>query len=134
MEEMIVDKDNLYQNPIATPLAGPKLERKLFRITKKIFKYKGVRRGVKEVCKSIRKKHKGIVVFAADVYPVDVYSHIPVLCESNNIPYVFVKSRVELGLASETKRPTSVVMLQTPTEDQSLQSKFIKLAKKIKND
>ena len=131
---MIVDKDNLYQNPIASPIAGPKLERKLFRITKKIFKYKGVRRGVKEVCKSIRKKHKGIVVFAADVYPVDVYSHIPVLCENNQIPYVFVKSRVELGLASETKRPTSVVMLQTPTEDESLQAKFNKLAKKIKND
>ena len=134
MDEMIVDKDNLYQNPIASPIAGPKLERKLFRITKKIFKYKGVRRGVKEVCKSIRKKHKGIVVFAADVYPVDVYSHIPVLCENNQIPYVFVKSRVELGLASETKRPTSVVMLQTPTEDESLQAKFNKLAKKIKND
>ena len=129
---MLVDKDNLYISPIANPLAGPKLEKKLFKISKKVFKYKGVRRGVKEVCKSIRKKHTGVVVFAADVYPVDVYSHIPVLCEKNDIPYVFVRSRVELGLASATKRPTSVVMLEKPENDEELEKKFTKLVKKIK--
>ena len=131
MEAMIVDKEKLFISPIASPIAGPKLEKKLFRITKKVFKYKGVRRGVKEVCKSIRKQHKGIVVLAADVSPVDVISHIPVLCENNGIPYVFVRSRVELGLASETKRPTSVVMLQTPKDDAALAEKFAKLIKKL---
>ena len=42
---------------------------------------------------------------------MDVISHIPVLCEDHNIPYVYVKSRAELGMASQTKRPTSVVMV-----------------------
>ncbi|RPB25901.1 hypothetical protein L211DRAFT_835980 [Terfezia boudieri ATCC MYA-4762] len=42
---------------------------------------------------------------------MDVISHIPVLCEDHNIPYVFVQSRAELGLAGGTKRPTSVVMI-----------------------
>ena len=42
---------------------------------------------------------------------MDVISHIPVLCEDHNIPYVFVHSRAELGLAGGTKRPTSVVMV-----------------------
>jgi H/ACA ribonucleoprotein complex subunit 2 len=42
---------------------------------------------------------------------MDVISHIPVLCEDHNIPYIFVQSRAELGLAGGTKRPTSVVMV-----------------------
>lgn len=53
----------------------------------------------------------GVVVLAADISPMDVISHIPVLCEDHNIPYAYVKSRAELGMAGQTKRPTSVVMI-----------------------
>ena len=53
----------------------------------------------------------GIVVLAADISPMDVISHIPILCEDHNIPYIFVTSRAELGMAGQTKRPTSVVMV-----------------------
>jgi H/ACA ribonucleoprotein complex subunit 2 len=53
----------------------------------------------------------GIVILAADISPMDVISHIPVLCEDHNIPYIFVTSRAELGMAGGTKRPTSVVMV-----------------------
>jgi H/ACA ribonucleoprotein complex subunit 2 len=85
-----------------------------------------LKRGVKEVVKALRKSPNtlpssstspssdaplGIVVLAADISPMDVISHIPVLCEDHNIPYVFVQSRAELGLAGGTKRPTSVVMI-----------------------
>jgi H/ACA ribonucleoprotein complex subunit 2 len=53
----------------------------------------------------------GIVILAADISPMDVISHIPVLCEDHNIPYLYVPSRAELGAAGSTKRPTSVVMI-----------------------
>lgn len=53
----------------------------------------------------------GVVVLAADISPMDVISHIPVLCEDHNVPYIFVSSRAELGAAGNTKRPTSVVMV-----------------------
>lgn len=53
----------------------------------------------------------GVVVIAADISPMDVISHIPVLCEDHNVPYIFVSSRAELGAAGNTKRPTSVVMV-----------------------
>ena len=42
---------------------------------------------------------------------MDVISHIPVLAEDHNIPYIYVTSRAELGIAGMTKRPTSVVMV-----------------------
>jgi H/ACA ribonucleoprotein complex subunit 2 len=34
-----------------------------------------------------------------------------VLCEDHSIPYIYIKSRAQLGEASATKRPTSVVMI-----------------------
>ena len=37
---------------------------------------------------------------AADISPIDVLSHIPLICENKNIPYCFVKSRMELGVAA----------------------------------
>jgi H/ACA ribonucleoprotein complex subunit 2 len=82
-------------------------------------KNKTLRRGVKEVVKYLRKSPTdsnpqdpiAIVIIAADISPMDVISQIPVLCEDHNIPYLFVKSRVELGEASATKRPTSVTLV-----------------------
>lgn len=83
-----------------------------------------LKRGVKEVVKALRKSPSsnppsagsdglpiGIVILAADISPMDVISHIPVLCEDHNIPYIYVTSRAELGMAGQTKRPTSVVMV-----------------------
>lgn len=52
-----------------------------------------------------------MVILAADISPMDVISHIPVLCEDHGVPYLFVTSRAELGAAGSTKRPTSVVMI-----------------------
>lgn len=51
------------------------------------------------------------MILAADISPMDVISHIPVLCEDHHIPYIYVSSRAELGMAGQTKRPTSVVMI-----------------------
>jgi H/ACA ribonucleoprotein complex subunit 2 len=57
------------------------------------------------------KQSPGVVVIAADISPMDVISHIPVLCEEHNIPYIYITSRADLGAAGNTKRPTSVVMV-----------------------
>jgi H/ACA ribonucleoprotein complex subunit 2 len=51
------------------------------------------------------------VVLAGDISPIDVISHIPVMCEDAALPYVFVTSKAELGAAAATKRPTSVVFV-----------------------
>ena len=55
-----------------------------------------------------------LVVLAGDVSPMDVLSHLPVLCEDNSIPYVFVPSKGALGAASSTRRPTCCIMLPEP--------------------
>ncbi|KAI9813407.1 MAG: snoRNA-binding protein [Pycnora praestabilis] len=108
--------------PFANPLADEKVGKKVLKSVKKAAKNKSLKRGVKEVVKSLRKSTStssntttttapGVVILAADISPMDVISHIPVLCEDHNVPYLFVTSRAELGAAGSTKRPTSVVMV-----------------------
>lgn len=84
-----------------------------------------LKRGVKEVVKTLRKSaasapgntsFPGVVVIAGDISPMDVISHLPVLCEDHNVPFIFVTSRAELGAAAKTKRPTSVVMIMEKQE------------------
>jgi H/ACA ribonucleoprotein complex subunit 2 len=85
--------------------------KKLHKTIKKASKARQVKRGVKEVVKGIRKGEQGLLVLAADINPIDIISHLPVLSEEAQIPYVFVTSKEELGHASSTKRPTSCVMI-----------------------
>jgi len=50
-------------------------------------------------------------VIAGDISPIDVITHLPVLCEEANIPYIFVPSKEELGASCGCKRPTSCVLV-----------------------
>ena len=54
---------------------------------------------------------RSLLILAADITPIDIISHLPVMSEDAGIPYVFVTSKEELGHASATKRPTSCVMV-----------------------
>ncbi|KAM3566474.1 hypothetical protein ARSEF4850_000518 [Beauveria asiatica] len=106
--------------PFAIPVADDKGMKKVYKTIRKSAKNNTLKRGVKEVVKTLRKSpvggpsstaFPGIVVIAGDISPADVISHIPVLCEDHNVPFIFVISRAELGAAAKTKRPTSVVMI-----------------------
>lgn len=102
--------------------------KRLFKLMERASEMKMLRRGVKEVVKALRKGEKGFVelytcvrveltieysicVLAGDVTPFDVISHIPVFCEENEVLYCYVVDKASLGLASKTKRPTSVVFI-----------------------
>lgn len=77
-------------------------------------KTKLIKRGVKETVKAVRKGNDGLVIIAADISPIDVLSHLPILCEDKSVPYVYVRSRAEVGEACKTKRPTSCVLICKP--------------------
>ncbi|KAI9094704.1 RNA-binding protein [Phlyctochytrium arcticum] len=98
-------------SPIAHPLANKKLTKKVLKTVKKAAKTKSVRRGVKEIVKALRKGQKGIVVIAGDVFPIDVVTHLPVLCEESDVSYIYVPSKEELGNAGATKRATSCILV-----------------------
>lgn len=51
------------------------------------------------------------MVLAGNISPIDVISHLPVLCEDADIPYIYVPSKEDLGAAAQTKRPTSCMLI-----------------------
>ncbi|KAL1216815.1 H/ACA ribonucleoprotein complex subunit 2-like protein [Cardamine amara subsp. amara] len=99
--------------PIAKPLAGKKLSKRTLKLVRTAAENKCVKRGVKEVVKSIRRGHKGICVIAGNISPIDVITHLPILCEESDIPYVYVHSKEDLATAGATKRPTCCILIQT---------------------
>ncbi|XP_058482866.1 H/ACA ribonucleoprotein complex subunit 2-like protein [Solea solea] len=103
-------------NPVSQPLASRKLSKKLYKCVKKAAKVKNIRRGVKEVQKFINKGEKGIVVLAGDTLPIDVYCHLPIMCEDRNLPYAYIPSKVDLGSSAGSKRPTCVILIK-PHDD-----------------
>ena len=98
-------------SPIANPLADKKLTKKVLKTVKAAAKEKAIRRGVKEVVKALKKGEPGFAVIAGDISPIEVIAHVPILCEEKNVAYVYVPSKEDLGAASGTKRPTSIVLV-----------------------
>ncbi|XP_038688095.1 H/ACA ribonucleoprotein complex subunit 2-like protein [Tripterygium wilfordii] len=114
--------------PIAKPLAGKKLCKRTLKLVRKAAEQKCVKRGVKEVVKSIRRGNKGLCVIAGNISPIDVITHVPILCEESEIPYIYVPSKEDLANAGATKRPTCCVLVLTkPTKGQLGQEEQEKL-------
>uniref|UniRef100_A0A0C9QLV4 H/ACA ribonucleoprotein complex subunit 2 n=1 Tax=Wollemia nobilis TaxID=56998 RepID=A0A0C9QLV4_9CONI len=103
----------LMVSPIARPLAGKKLCKKTLKLVRRASEVKCLKRGVKEVVKSIRRGKKGLCVIAGNISPIDVITHVPILCEESDIPYIYVPSKEDLAGAGATKRPTCCVLVLT---------------------
>jgi H/ACA ribonucleoprotein complex subunit 2 len=116
---------------ISTPLAGKKLTKKLHKLVKKAAKAKLVKRGVKEVVKALKKGNKGLCIIAGDISPIDVISHLPILCEEADISYIYVPSKQDLGTAGGTKRPTSCILVTLGGKDFDEQDLYDELVKEV---
>lgn len=118
---------------IANPLASKKLTKSVLKVIQKASAAKLVRRGVKEVVKALKKDEKGLCVIAGDISPIDVICHIPIYCEEKLVPYIYVPSKEDLGAASQTKRPTSIVMVKAgaDAELKSLLDECVSEVKKV---
>ncbi|XP_031492621.1 H/ACA ribonucleoprotein complex subunit 2-like protein [Nymphaea colorata] len=133
-------KKRLAVSPIADPLAGKKLCKRLLKLVRRASESKCLKRGVKEVVKSIRRGNKGLCVIAGNISPIDVITHVPVLCEEADIPYVYVPSKEDLANAGATRRPTCCVLVSTKPskgelsqeEQEKLQSDYMQVVTEVK--
>ncbi|KAM7479773.1 hypothetical protein LguiA_027986 [Lonicera macranthoides] len=114
--------------PIAKPLAGKKLSKRTLKLVRRAAENKCLKRGVKEVVKSIRRGNKGLCILAGNISPIDVITHVPILCEEAEIPYIYVTSKEDLANAGATRRPTCCVLVQTkPSKGEIAQEEQEKL-------
>ena len=59
-------------------------------------------------------------------------SHVPIICEEANVPYVYVPSKEELGSAGATKRPTSCIMIVEAKKDAEYKELYDELQPELK--
>ncbi|KAI0990645.1 hypothetical protein GJ496_005880 [Pomphorhynchus laevis] len=111
------DEKLQFVNSISQPMASRKLAKRLYKCLKLACKSKeNARQGVKYVQKFLSRDEKGIVVLAGNVTPIDVYSHIPILCEEKKVPYVFVPSKEDVGSCLGLNKAMAVVLLKRADE------------------
>jgi len=126
------NKDDVktYKSPLATPLMEGKTLEKGLKLLKKVAKQeqeckgqkgnKPLRRGMVEVTKAVKKGTKGMIFIASDIFPDDVFSHLPALCEDQKVLYAFLGARKTLGASCLSKRMSSCVMIVDPSECASI--------------
>lgn len=110
-----------FASPIAKPMAGKKLTKKLLKLLKTVVKEtglpgrkdSGIVTGLKSVQVGITKKNeRGLVIFAGNVTPIDVMSHLPAVCEDRDIPYIYVPLKSDISTALGVRRTTIMVLIR----------------------
>ena len=59
-----------------------------------------VAKGTNEVTKFIERGDAALVVIAEDVDPAEIVAHIPVLADEKEIPYVYLPTKEQVGIAA----------------------------------
>jgi len=86
--------------PIYVRFETPKeLSDKVYQLLEQARETGKIRKGTNEVTKLVERGEPQIVIMAEDVQPEEILAHMPVLCEEKNVPYAYVPSKQELGIA-----------------------------------
>jgi len=70
-----------------------------------------IRIGVNEVTKAIERSKAKLVVMAEDVDPQELMIHLPILCNEKKIPYVYAKTKDDLGKSAGLKVNTTSIAI-----------------------
>src|SRR5881628_1766623 len=64
-----------------------------------------------EVTKLVERGEAQFVVMAEDVQPEEILAHMPLLCEEKGVPYAYVPSKQELGVAVGLGKATASIAI-----------------------
>src|SRR5947209_19368685 len=73
-----------------------------------------IRKGTNEVTKLVERGEAQFVVMAEDVQREEILAHMPLLCEEKGVPYAYVPSKQELGVAVGLGRATASIAILDP--------------------
>lgn len=110
-------------NPKAYPLAGDDMTKSILGLVQQADNYKQLKKGANEATKTLNRGIAEVIILAADVEPIEIVLHLPLLCEDKNVPYVFVPSKDLLGRSCGVSR--SVVACSITSNEGSQLSKQI---------
>ena len=99
------------------PLASKSIQKEIFNAITKAAQLKKIKKGANESTKTLNRGISDLIVIAADVKPLEIVLHLPLLCEDKNVPYVFVESQRLLGRACGVSRPVIAASILSNTSD-----------------
>ena len=112
------------------PLASKSIQKEIFNVITKASQLKKIKKGANESTKTLNRGISDLIVIAADVKPLEIVLHLPLLCEDKNVPYVFVESQKLLGRACGVSRPVIAASILSNTSDE-LKNTITKLKQEV---
>ncbi|KAE8146779.1 50S ribosomal protein L30e-like protein [Aspergillus avenaceus] len=95
------------------PMADETLTQEILDLLQQCTQNQQVKKGANEATKSVKHGLSELIVLAGNTDPLAILLHIPALCESKNVPYIFVPSRLALGRACGVKRGVIAVSINS---------------------
>lgn len=96
--------------PIYVRFETPKeLVEKTYQLVEVVRDTGKLKKGTNEVTKMVERAEASLVVMAEDVTPEEILAHMPVLCEDKDVPYTYVPSKQELGVACGLGKATASI-------------------------
>jgi large subunit ribosomal protein L7Ae len=89
-------------------------------------------KGANETTKQVERGQAKLVVMAEDVSPEEILAHMPMLCEEKNIPYTYVPSKEQLGIAAGMGVSTTAVAVLNPGKEKSGIENIVKKLEAVK--
>ena len=112
------------------PLASKSIQKEIFNAITKASQMKKIKKGANESTKTLNRGISDLIVIAADVKPLEIVLHLPLLCEDKNVPYVFIESQKLLGRACGVSRPVIAASILSNTSDE-LKNTITKLKQEV---
>ncbi|MFB6088160.1 MAG: 50S ribosomal protein L7Ae [Candidatus Aenigmatarchaeota archaeon] len=88
--------------------------------------------GTNESTKDIERGDADLVVIAEDVQPPEIVMHLAPLCEEKDIPYVYTKSKDELGRVCGIDVQSASVSIKEAGDSEDLIKEIIREVEKLK--
>jgi len=89
-------------------------------------------KGANETTKQVERGQAKLVVMAEDVSPEEILAHMPMLCEEKNIPYTYVPSKEQLGIAAGMGVSTTAVAVLNPGKEKAGIENIVKKLETVK--
>ncbi|MFN3910005.1 MAG: ribosomal L7Ae/L30e/S12e/Gadd45 family protein [Candidatus Anstonellaceae archaeon] len=71
-----------------------------------------VKKGANETTRAVNGKTALLVLISSDVEPAEVVMHLPSLCKENNIPFLYIPTQKELGVALGLPKTCSAAAIE----------------------
>ena len=90
-----------------------------------------IKRGTNETTKAVERGQAKLVIIAENVDPEEIVMHLPPLCEEKNVPYVYVKTKEELGRVAGLEVSAASVAIIDTGEGKNLYDEIVSWFKKV---